>query len=146
MTADGLAATEELLIDALDGIPGSLREPCRRIAAAGNRLCAGLVLAVAGRAWPGTSRRTATAAAAIELLHLATRVHDDLRDDLPVRDGVPTINAGEGTTTALLAGDLLIGLATRLAATAGTGPALGEALTAVCAGQALAAGHRSAPR
>ena len=140
--AAGLALTEAVLTEALDGVPGSLREPCRRIACGGNRLRAGLVLAVAGRAWPGTSRRTATAAAAVELLHLATLVHDDLRDEVPVRDGVPTINAGEGPATALLAGDMLIGLANRLAATAGTGPLLGDALAAVCAGQALEADHR----
>jgi geranylgeranyl pyrophosphate synthase len=138
MTDDGLAATETVLTEALDGVPGPLREPCRRVASAGgDRLPARLVLAVAGRAWPGTSRRTATAAASVELLHLALLVHDDLRDDAPVRRAVPTINAEEGTGFAVLAGDLLIGLSHRLAAAAGAGPLLGDALTAVCLGQAL---------
>jgi heptaprenyl diphosphate synthase len=140
MNAEGLAATEAVLTEALDGVPASLREPCRRIArAGGERLRAGLLLAVAGRAWPGTSRRTATAAAAVELLHLATLVHEDLLHEAPVRHGAPTVNAKEGTAVALLAGDLLIGLAHRLGATAGAGPLLSDALTGRCTGLALEA-------
>ncbi|GAA3952286.1 polyprenyl synthetase family protein [Actinoplanes auranticolor] len=146
MSADGLAAVETVLTGALDSVPASLREPCRRIAHAGGaRLRAGLVLAVAGRAWPGTSRRTATAAAAVELLHLAGLVHDDLMHEAPVRSGVPTVNAKEGTAVALLAGDLLIGLAHRLGATAGAGPLLGDALTERCTGSVLEADNRFHP-
>jgi geranylgeranyl pyrophosphate synthase len=55
---------------------------------------------------------------------------------------VPTINAEEGPAVALVAGDLLIGLANRLAATAGAGSLLGDALVADCAGRALEAEHR----
>ncbi|MGW4947703.1 polyprenyl synthetase family protein [Actinoplanes sp. NPDC004185] len=138
MSADGLAAAEAVLTEALDDVPASLREPCRRLArAGGERLRAGLLLAVAGRAWPGTSRRTAVAAAAVELLHLAALVHEDLLHEAPVRHGVPTVNAKEGTTVALLAGDLLIGLAHRLGATAGAGTLLSDALTGRCTGLAL---------
>ena len=73
MSDAGRAATERVLAEALGDVPATLREPCRRLASAdGERLRAGLVLAVAGLAWPGTSRRTATAAAAVELAHLAT--------------------------------------------------------------------------
>ncbi|GAA3351979.1 polyprenyl synthetase family protein [Amorphoplanes nipponensis] len=143
MSDDGLAAAEAMLTGALDGAPEPLREPCRRLAEAdGERLRARLVLAVAGQAWPGASRRTATAAAAVELLHLAMRVRDDLLADAPARNGTPTINAKEGPAVALLAGDLLIGLANRLAAAAGAGAVLGDALTEVCAGHTLAADNR----
>jgi geranylgeranyl pyrophosphate synthase len=143
MSADGRAAADAVLTQAWGTVPASLREPCLRMAsAAGERLPGGLVLAVAGRAWPGTSRRTATAAAAVELLQLGTQVHDDLRDDAPVRRDVPTINAKEGPAVALHAGDLLIGLAYRLAATAGVGTVLADALIDRCAGQALAADTR----
>jgi geranylgeranyl pyrophosphate synthase len=139
MTDAGLAATEAVLTEALDGVPESLREPCRRTAAAaGERLRAGLVLAVAGRAWPGTSQRTATAAAAIELLHLAALV----QDDAPLRESVPTIGSKEGTAVALLAGNVLTGLAFRLAAAAGTGPLLGDAVVDLNGGRALEADSR----
>jgi hypothetical protein len=130
MTGDGLADVEKELTRALDGLPGALREPCRRIAAAGgHRLRAGLVLAVAGRAWPGTSRRTAVAAASVELLHLATLVHDDAAP----HDGGPTISAKEGPAVALLVGNVLTGLAFRLAADAGAGTLLAEAVVSLAA-------------
>lgn len=136
-------AIDAVLAGALDGSPASLREPCLRIAlAGGKRLRAALVLAAAGRGEP--SSRAVSAAAAVELLHLATLVHDDLLDDAPVRRGVPTINGKEGPSVALLAGDLLIALAGRLASAAG-GPIralLDEALAELCAGQALEAENR----
>jgi geranylgeranyl pyrophosphate synthase len=139
MTDAGLAATEAVLTETLDGVPESLREPCRRTAgAAGERVRAGLVLAVAGRAWPGTSHRTATAAAAIELLHLATLV----QDDAPLRQPVPTIGGKEGTAVALLAGNVLTGLAFRLAGAAGAGGLLGDAVVDLNAGRALEADNR----
>jgi heptaprenyl diphosphate synthase len=131
---------DAVLAGALDGVPSALRDPCRRVAlAGGKRLRAGLVLAAADGA-----DRAVAAAAAVELLHLATLVHDDLLDDAPMRRGVPTINAKEGTGTALLAGDLLIALAGRLAAGVGgwAGALLDEALIDLCAGQAQEADHR----
>ena len=44
-------------------------------------------------------------AAASELLHTATLLHDDVADDAPVRRGVPTMQALYSPTTAVLLGD-----------------------------------------
>ncbi len=134
-------AVDAVLAEVLEGVPVSLREPCRRVAlAGGKRLRASLVLATADRSHVAA----VTAAAAVELLHLATLVHDDLLDDAPVRRGVATINAKEGPATALLAGDLLIGLAGRLAGRVDghVRALLDEALVDLCAGQALEADNR----
>lgn len=46
-------------------------------------------------------------AAAIELIHLSTLVHDDIIDDAPIRRGRPTIYKNWGTKKALLYGDYL---------------------------------------
>ena len=53
------------------------------------------------------------AAAAIELLHCASLVHDDLPcfDDSPMRRGRPSVHAAFGEPLAVLAGDALIVLA-----------------------------------
>ncbi|WP_199509346.1 polyprenyl synthetase family protein [Nucisporomicrobium flavum] len=139
----GPAAVERMLAQAFDGLPASLAGPCRRLAlAGGKRLRASLVLTVAGDA-----AAAVPAAAAVELLHLATLVHDDLLDDAPERRGVPTVHAAEGAGTAVLAGDVLIGLAGRYAARAGVHAAAlaSDALVDLCAGQALEAAHRHDP-
>lgn len=56
---------------------------------------------------------TDAAAAAVELLHCASLVHDDLPcfDDAPTRRGQPSVHAAYGERLAVLAGDGLIVLA-----------------------------------
>lgn len=48
------------------------------------------------------------AAAAIELFHNFTLVHDDIMDDAPLRRGKPTVHTKYGDSTALLAGDVML--------------------------------------
>jgi geranylgeranyl pyrophosphate synthase len=47
------------------------------------------------------------AGAAVELLHMATLVHDDVLDQAPLRRGVPTVSATAGRAAAIATGDLL---------------------------------------
>ncbi len=46
-------------------------------------------------------------AAAVELLHMATLVHDDIIDNAPTRRGIPTLHARFDPRTAVLLGDFL---------------------------------------
>lgn len=55
-------------------------------------------------------------AAAVELLHTATLVHDDIVDHSPVRRGKPTVSQAWGENRALLLGDYLFAKAGRLCA------------------------------
>ncbi len=73
------------------------------------RLCLGVARAC-GDDQPATANH---AAAAIELLHCASLVHDDLPcfDDAPLRRGKPSVHAAFGERLAVLAGDGLIALA-----------------------------------
>jgi geranylgeranyl pyrophosphate synthase len=75
------------------------------LAAGGKRLRPLLVL-VAGL---GSSAHVALsrAAAAVELIHSATLVHDDVLDDAPLRRGRETVFAAAGRTAATATGDLL---------------------------------------
>lgn len=52
-------------------------------------------------------------AAAIELLHLATLVHDDIMDDADLRRGVETLQKKFGKRTAVICGDYLLAAALR---------------------------------
>ncbi len=51
--------------------------------------------------------RLTRAAVAVELVHSATLVHDDVIDAAPLRRGRPTIAAAAGSRTAIATGDLL---------------------------------------
>lgn len=52
------------------------------------------------------SERVVSAAAAIEIGHVASLIHDDIVDKAPLRRGLPTFNASRGYEFALLMGDL----------------------------------------
>ena len=53
-------------------------------------------------------------AAAVELLHLASLVHDDVLDDAVSRRGVATLHQTMGIKKAVLTGDYLLGIAMKL--------------------------------
>ncbi|HET9676329.1 MAG TPA: polyprenyl synthetase family protein [Solirubrobacterales bacterium] len=84
--------------------------------AGGKRLRPMLVLLCAG---PEGSEAAIRAAAAIELVHMATLVHDDVLDEAPLRRGLPTVAATSGRERATATGDLLFSRAFALLAEAG---------------------------
>jgi geranylgeranyl pyrophosphate synthase len=78
------------------------------IAAGGKRLRPLLVFLAAGDAAVGAAGdRLVRAAAAVELIHSASLVHDDVLDRAPLRRGQPTVVAVAGRTVAAATGDLL---------------------------------------
>jgi geranylgeranyl pyrophosphate synthase len=87
------------------------------LAAGGKRLRPVLVFLCADGSGDNDDRLVA-AAAAVELLHMATLVHDDVLDRAPLRRGHPTVFATGGRTAATATGDLLFSRAfAELAAT-----------------------------
>lgn len=76
----------------------------------GGRFRPRLCLAVAMTCGDDAPDLADRAAAAIELLHCASLVHDDLPcfDDSPLRRGLPSVHAAFGAPIAVLAGDALI--------------------------------------
>src|SRR5262249_58610889 len=79
----------------------------------GARVRPRLCHAVASACGDDEPRATEAAGAAIELLHCASLVHDDLPcfDDAALRRGRPSVHAAFGEPLAVLAGDALIVLA-----------------------------------
>ena len=55
-------------------------------------------------------------ATSIELLHLATLVHDDVMDDADTRRGIATLHKKYGRKTAIICGDYVMALAMSIAA------------------------------
>jgi octaprenyl-diphosphate synthase len=102
----------------------------------GKRLRPALLL-LAAKAFGNVSPAHHTLAAAVEMIHTATLVHDDVLDEADVRRHVPTVNAGWGNTVSILLGDMLFTHAFHLASTV-DGRAcrvIGEATNRVCAGE-----------
>jgi geranylgeranyl diphosphate synthase type II len=120
------------------GAPPRLRAAVRHaLFPAGGRLRPRLTLSVARACGDGDPSLADAAAVAIELLHGASLVHDDLPafDDARVRRGRPSVHAAFGEPLALLAGDGLIVLAFEtLAAACGGSPRLAPLMAAVARG------------
>lgn len=80
------------------------------------------------------------AAVIIEMVHLATLVHDDVMDEAQIRRGRPSLAARWGSEIAVLVGDCLFAHALRLAAgfpTTEVCRAVASATNTVCSGEIL---------
>lgn len=121
------------------------RHATATIVAGGKRLRPLLVVLAAESAdGPGEGveqeRRLIRAAVAIELVHSATLVHDDLIDGALLRRGQPTVAAEAGRETAIATGDLLFSRAFAELAHNGDPEqlqALSQASSALAAGELL---------
>ena len=85
------------------------------LAAGGKRVRPTLGLLV-GNMLGAEEARLITLGAAVELLHTATLVHDDLIDGALLRRGIPTLNARWSPPATVLTGDFLFARAAKLAA------------------------------
>src|SRR4051812_21438228 len=103
-----MARVEERLAAAAGWARGALAEhAAATIAAGGKRLRPMLVFLAAGEDAPDDDAGLVRAAAAVELVHSATLVHDDVLDGSPLRRGRPTVVAAAGRAMAVAVGDLL---------------------------------------
>jgi octaprenyl-diphosphate synthase len=86
-----------------------------------------------------------TAAVIIEMVHLATLVHDDVMDEAEIRRDQPTLAANWGNEIAVLFGDCLFAQALKLAASFPTPEvcrSVAMATNTVCSGEILQTQHR----
>jgi geranylgeranyl diphosphate synthase type II len=114
MTRIEQALTEALAAADTAACPPSLAAAVRHaVFPGGGRIRPRLCLAVASACGETDPSAADGAAAAIELLHCASLVHDDMPcfDDAAARRGKPSVHRAFGEPLALLAGDALIVLA-----------------------------------
>lgn len=133
-----LQEVETLLREAVAGHGEDLREDAgATLEGGGKRMRPLLVLLCAGES---ATARAVRAATAIELVHMATLVHDDVLDRAPLRRGLPTVVASSGRARAVATGDLLFSRAFALLAKAGDTAAvslLAEASVALARGELM---------
>lgn len=91
--------------------PASLYEPTSYVLEGGGKRVRGVLVMLACRAVGGDPDRALDAAAAVEILHNFTLVHDDIMDRAPTRRGRETVHTRWDEGTAILVGDVMIGLA-----------------------------------
>ena len=124
-----------------------LAEPARHLILAGGRRIRPVVLLSACDCLHGDWTRAVRQAAAVEFIHTASLIHDDIIDRSPTRRGVPTVHETNGMQAALLTGDALCFVALGLsAAVPGVTTLLAEACREMCIGEALGAGLEAAEK
>jgi geranylgeranyl diphosphate synthase, type II len=111
---------------------GSLEEPVRHALSGGGKRVRPVLCLSAGEAAGAEIERLLPAAAAVELVHSFSLVHDDLPalDNDRERRGAPSVWAQYGEAGAILAGDALLAEAFRLALTYPSGDVARELVDA----------------
>ncbi len=103
------------------------------------------LVALAANALGKVNDSHVTVAAIIEMVHLATLVHDDVMDEAEIRRGRLTLAANWGNEIAVLFGDCLFAHALKMAASFPTPEicrAVASATNTVCSGEILQTRHR----
>ena len=138
---EALAAVERAMRDVTDSQVAVLRDASRHILGAGGKRLRPRLLLLAYTAAGGLDlARVAGPAAAVELMHTASVVHDDINDHGIMRRGRPSVNATWGRTFALLTGDFLFTAVYELMAPFGDlNVDLARAATALVEGETLQA-------
>ncbi len=96
-----------ILEEILKGGPEYLYQASTHLIRAGGKRLRPTLLLLSTRVAGGNEDQALPAAAAIEILHNFTLVHDDVMDMDEFRRGVPTVHKVWGIPTAIIAGDLL---------------------------------------
>ena len=104
-------------------------------------------LAVSGEPCDGSSldENHLTIATVVEMIHMATLVHDDILDEAKVRRRGATVNSLRGNETAVMLGDYLISNAFHLCSKIGRpeiNEILGHVTNTLCEGELVQLSHR----
>ena len=112
---DRVAALRSRIDDALPALvdgrsPAALYDAVEHVLRAGGKRVRPVLLLLVAESYGTSVDRAMPAALAVEVFHNFTLVHDDLMDDDDERRGRPTVHVKWDAGTAMLAGDLMMGL------------------------------------
>ena len=113
---DGLVLVEEKIRSQAEGHNLTLAAALNHLLTSGGKRIRVVVTLLVGEMFHADQDRLVTLAAAIEALHTATLVHDDLIDGALIRRGIPTLNAQWSPAATVLTGDFIFAQAAKLAA------------------------------
>lgn len=126
-------------------IPDNLQEASIYLTNAGGKMIRPAITLIVSEAVGSDKEGSLNAAAAIELIHTFSLIHDDIMDDDDVRRGVPAVHKVWGDDVAILSGDTLFSKAFELIINSEKTPiqnnlalaAVADACVQICEGQAL---------
>src|SRR5829696_6852211 len=100
--------TERFTTDHFPAHPASLYDPNRYFLQLGGKRVRPVLCLMGNELFDEISKDAWHLATAIELFHNFTLIHDDIMDNAPLRRGMQTIHEKFGSSTALLAGDVML--------------------------------------
>ncbi len=105
--SEDILTINEELIKILHSGHGVIDEMCSRLINGGGKRLRPLLVLYSGLLFSGPREMLLQAAAAMELVHMASLVHDDIIDESDFRRNQPSINKLWGDKSAVLGGDFL---------------------------------------
>jgi geranylgeranyl pyrophosphate synthase len=115
-----LAQVEARMLAQADGHHSELEAALKHLIGSGGKRIRPAITLLTGQMLDGELQPLISLSAAIEMLHTATLVHDDLIDGSLLRRGSPTLNAQWTPAATVLTGDFIFARAARLAAETGS--------------------------
>lgn len=103
----GLTQVRSLMLASVSDAAPFIRQNLEAMIEAGGKMLRPALVLIAGRYRGAESKKLYTLGAALEMLHTATLVHDDILDDAATRRGRPALHATVGAKAAVLIGDYL---------------------------------------
>lgn len=98
-----------------DGFHSDLQDALKALISSGGKRIRPLIIILISKMLNSSSKQIINLATAIELLHTATLVHDDLIDGSLLRRGVPTLNSKWSPAATVLTGDFLFSCSATIA-------------------------------
>lgn len=115
IVSDELLQVEKIMHDQANGYHSDFKNALTLIFSAGGKRIRPNITLLSGKLMNADMERLIILSAAIELLHTATLVHDDLIDGSLLRRGTPTLNSQWSPAATVLTGDFIFAKAAKLA-------------------------------
>jgi octaprenyl-diphosphate synthase len=143
--ADDMQAARRILADELATDQPLIDDTCRHVSQYHGKMLRPALLLLAAQATGGVRPAHHTLAAVVELVHLATLVHDDILDEAGIRRRAATVNRLWGNQHAVLMGDFLYSHAFHLCSSLPSPHAarlIGQTAVTTCEGEMLQVASR----
>lgn len=121
---DKLVKVDQKMVSYSSGYHPDLMAAMEHLMAAGGKRIRPIITLLIGGLLGAEEEKLISLGAAVELLHTATLVHDDLIDGALLRRGNPTLNSHWSPAATVLTGDYIFSQAARLAAEIGSTEAM----------------------